>query len=290
MPNRIFSLERNDETVSSFYTLNDLVFMINKRLNHENQITVNFIKENYSDLIKNVDNIEVIDENSDFKTIWGPKGNMRIPKERKLRPLVANHYELVLYNIFIRVVGAENVQVQYQINGEGNHFDFMIDYNGKKYLIEFDGIGHFQTNRYGETVHPLEQLNNFNNHDFQLIIWPYWIQRCEKNLRVVLGEETNGLGAVWGSTYFFNDFPWKDSNDIIRKLNAQFNIERNGDVGYIYGPDENRNYPEHPFIESKILDNKKRNAPWTIEKFIPKGTSNDIEERNYWLPDRLKIN
>jgi len=107
-------------------------------------------------------------------------------------------------------------------------------------------------------------------------------------LRVVLGLEESGLGAIWGADYFFNDFPWTDSNNIIKTLNAQFSIERNGDIGYIYGPDENRNYPEHPFIESKILN--ARATSWTIEKFIPKGTSNNIEDRNYWLPDRLKIN
>ena len=288
MLNKIFSLKKNNETVSSYYTLSDLVLLINNRLKKEYQISVNYIRENYSDLIKNVDNLEVVDENCDFKIIWGPKGGRRIPTNWKLKPLVSNHYELVLYNIFIRVVGVENVQVQYQINGRGNHFDFMIDHKGKKYLIEFDGIDHFKKNRYGDdTIHPMKQFKNFSNPDFQLIIWPYWIQRCEQNLRVILGEATNGLGAVWGSTYFFNDFPWEDSNEIIKTLNAQFNIEKNGDIGYIYGPDEIRNYPEHPYIESKILN--KRATSWTIEKFIPKGTSNAIDERNYWLPDRLKI-
>ncbi len=287
MPNRIFSLERNDETVSSFYTLNDLVLMINNRLNFENQISEAYIRQNFYDLIQLIENIEVIDERNGFKIIWGPTGERRIPTDWKLRPLVANHYELVLYNIFIRVVGTGNVKVQYQIKGEGHHFDFMIEYEGEKYLIEFEGIDHFKANRRGVTIHPLEQLNSFNNPDFKLIIWPYWIQRCEMNLKVVLGLEINGLGAIWGADYFYNDFPWQDSNNIIKTLNAQFNIERNGNIGYIYGPDENRNYPEHPFIKGKILNNI---APsWTIEKFIPKGTLNSIEDRNYWLPDRLKI-
>ncbi len=287
MPNKIFCLERNDETVSSFYTLRDLILMINNLLTNENHINEDYIRENYTDLIQNIDNIEVIDENNGFKTIWGPNGNRRIPTDWKRRPLLANHYELVLYNIFIRVVGVANVQMQYQIDNIGHKYDFMINFNNQNYLIEFEGIGHFKLNPYGETVHPLEQLNNFNNPDFQLIIWPYWIQRCEQNLKVVLGDETYGLGAVWGATYFFNDFPWEDSNEIIKKLNSQFNIERNGEIGYIYGPDENRNYSEHPYIESKFLNN--RATSWTIEKFIPKGTSNDIEDRNYWLPARLKI-
>jgi len=159
MPNRIFCLERNDETVSSYYTLNDLVLMINNRLHPENQITESYFRQNYNDLIQTIENIEVIDERNGFKIIWGPIGDRRIPSVWKLRPLVANHYELVLYNIFTRVVGHENVFVQYQINGDGNHYDFMIDYNGKKYLIEFDGIDHFKPNRYGgETIHPLKQF------------------------------------------------------------------------------------------------------------------------------------
>lgn len=285
MPNGIFDLSRNDNAVSSYYLLSDLVIMINKRLTQKNQITEDYLKENYDDLIQDVDGQKVIDEKNGFKIIWGPQGNRRIPKDWKLKPRTIDHYELVLYNIFTKVVGDQNVKLQYRIDNTGHPYDFMIDYQNQRYLIEFDGLIHFRGNN---LENPLNKLDVFEHEDYKLILWPYWIQRCERNLKVVLGLEKYGLGAIWGSNYHFGDFPWNNSYEIITRLNQQFKIERNGGIGYVYETEtEGRNNPENPVI-ANIL-NPKRTA-WTIEKkLIPKGTPNDVESLNYWLPTRLRI-
>jgi hypothetical protein len=289
MPNAIFDINNNNNTVSSYYTINDVVTIVNSRLELNQNITVDYLRHTYGDLIENIDGREVIEEITGFRTIWGPQGARRIPTDWKLRPLVANHYELVLYNIFERVVGIENVSIQYQIDNIGHRYDFMIDYENKKYLIEFEGIGHFTVNRFGETVHPLEQFRNFDNPNYILIIWPYWIQRCELNLEVILGLKEEGLGAIWSSDYHFGQFPFENSYEIVQTLNQQFKIDRNNEVGYMYGPEtENRNNPENPVIEEKILNN--RAYTWTVDKLIPSGTPDNTEERKYWLPERLKNN
>ena len=242
-----------------------------------------FLKQNFNNLLLIIDGNEVIEENSGFKEIW--KSN--IIRDRKLKPKIQSHYELVLYSIFIRVVGVENVHVQFQINGIGHKYDFMVEYNGKKYLIEFEGIGHYQGSRGKIPNYPLQQLDEFNSNDYELVLWPYWIQRCELNLKVILGIEQIGLGAIWGSDYHFGDFSWDNSYDIISRLNCQFNIDRNEEIGYIYGPETvNRNNQENQVV-ANILNPRK--TAWTIDrKLIPKGTPDDLYERNYWLPQRLK--
>ena len=283
MTNGIFDLENSDETVSSYYKISDLVTMINKRLRNEAQIDDLFLRTNFNNLMLKVDGYDVVNEGSGFKEIWSSKKIV----ERKLNPKNINHYELVLYSIFSKVVGEENVHVQYPINGKGHKYDFMVENEGKKYLIEFEGIGHYRPNRGRIPDNPLQQLTNFKNSDFKLVLWPYWIQRCELNLKVILGTERIGLGAIWGSNYHFGHFIWDDSYNIIRNLNTQFNIDRNKEIGYIYEAETvNRNNPENPVI-GKILNPRK--TAWTVEKIlIPKGTPDNLEERNYWLPQTLK--
>jgi len=93
-----------------------------------------------------------------------------------------------------------------------------------------------------------------------------------------------GLGAIWSSDFHFGDFLWQNSNEIIMRLNACFNIERNQSIGYIYGPNtEERDMIENPIIVQKILNPRART--WTSDKLIPNGTHH--AERNYWLPYRL---
>jgi hypothetical protein len=280
MPEGIFELENSDNTVSSYYQVSDVVTMINSRLEYNRTIDEEFLRNNFNNLIKEVNSVSVIEEVNAFKDLW----KNQLIRERKIAPRRINHYELILFNVFSRVVDRENIEMEYRINNAGHRYDFKIEYGGNKYLIEFDGIGHFQRNRFRETVHPLDQINSFNNPDYKLIIWPYWIQRCERNLKVILGIEEQGFGAIWSSTFHFGEFLWNDSYDIIRTLNSQFNIEQEGNIGYIYGA--RLNYPEHPYIENKILNN--RATSWTIEKLIPQGTPNNTEERNYWLPEKLK--
>jgi hypothetical protein len=284
MPNGIFNLENSDITVSDYYTIRDIVSMINPRLRNDSQISEIFIRENFNNLICNIEDTDVIDEISGFKEIWN---NNQI-FNRKLRPHnVQNHYELVLYNIFTRVVGEGNVHVQYQINNMGHRYDFMVEHNDRNFLIEFEGIGHYKITRGNIPVYPLLQLNQFNNEDFHLVLWPYWIQRCELNLKVILGIENFGLGAIWSSNYHFGEFPWDNSYEIITSLNNQFNIDRNGSIGYIYGPEtEGRNNPENPVVANILNPHR---VAWTVEsKLIPHGTP--MGNRNYWLPEILRNN
>lgn len=282
MPNGIFELDNSDRTVSSYYKISDVVTMINNRLRADSQITEDYLRENFINFIQEIDETEVIEEIIGFREIW----NSADIRERKLRPHnVQNHYELVLYNIFIRVVGENNVQTQFQINGQRHRYDFMVKFDGQKYLIEFEGIGHYRPNRGNIPNIPVMQLDDFENTEYKLILWPYWIQRCELNLKVILGLEINGLGAIWSSDYHFGEFPWENSYDIINTLNAQFNIERNNEIGYVYGPEtEERNNPENPVVENILNPNR---PAWTRERrLIPNGTPDDMVY--YWLPDRLK--
>lgn len=279
-PSGIFNINNSDTHVSSYYTISDLTAIINSRLKPDSQITEKFIRTNFSEQIETINGFDVIEEIKNVPKIWKNKKlfyKKEIPK--------IGFYELVLYNVFLKIIPKEDITLQYSI--DGINYDFKIEYNNKKYIIEFDGIFHYKSFR-GENIdNPLERFEKFNDNDYKLIIWPYWIQRCERNLKVILGLEKFGLGAIWSSDYHFGEFPWGNSFEIINKLNKQFNIERNKEIGYIYGPNtENRNNPENPVIKEKILN--KRAYTWTNDKLIPNGTPNNKSDRNYWLPDKLK--
>ena len=284
---RPFDFTDTDHTLSFYYRLEDIFALFETWIENFNREE---FRRNYNDSIIEVQHCEVIQElhNTFFPKppycksiyeIFNEHNNRRYQK----RLSFDSFDEIVLYRIFTDYPDL-NVTLHYRLNGL--EYDFLIERNGQRILIDFFGIGHFKPGRFNQNLaYPLDRLDNFRNNDFELIIWPYWIQRCVKNLKVILGEELHGLGAIWSSDFHFGDFQWQNSNIIITQLNASFNIERNNSIGYIYGPNyEERDMIENPVIVQKILNHRART--WTNDKLIPNGTPD--AGRNYWLPYRLR--
>lgn len=111
--------------------------------------------------------------------------------------------------------------------------------------------------------------------------WPYWIQRCSTNLRILLNQsDEKGWGALWSTKFLFGNFPFDNSASTIEELTSPFNAIHDGDFGYILEkwdtPDKQK--PEHPIIGEILLGKKDRSL------LIPKGSKDD----EMWLPSVLK--
>ena len=110
------------------------------------------------------------------------------------------------------------------------------------------------------------------------MVWPFWIQRCTRNIRAIIDKKTSGLASVWSTKALFGDFVFPKSAQIIIELSNQFNAVKADGLGYMYG-NSHTNKPIHPILEAI------RNGKVDKNRLIPKG--NDMPE-SFWLPEEIR--
>jgi hypothetical protein len=173
-------------------------------------------------------------------------------------------------------------QVPFGTNrGNRPQVDFIVAVNGQKKAIEFYGPGHF-VGRYAKPPSARqEQVKTALGID--CVVWPFWIQRCERNVKAIFDQTLQGLGALWScsKSCLFRKFPLDTPGNIVQQLNEQFRAARNGSIGYFYEKDsEGRVKPEH-FILDRI---RKGSCPKDI--LIPQGI-NPVDHWK-WLPEEFR--
>lgn len=159
--------------------------------------------------------------------------------------------------------------------------DLSVEAAGVKKYIEFDGPSHFAAGRFGQpNPDPFRKKKYVEDvTGCEVVNWPYWIQRCESNVRVAITGAGSGYGVLWSTNCHFGDFVFDDSESIILEMSRRFGIPEVDGFGNFYGPNTlSRNNPAHPIIQ-RILDRREN-----VDRLIPKGT----KDRNFWLPDKLK--
>lgn len=157
--------------------------------------------------------------------------------------------------------------------------DISFTHQGKVTFIEFVGPSHFIPQYQREPTSPLARKTEVEDHfGAECVIWPFWIQRCTRNIRAILDKKTSGLASVWGTKALFGDFVFPDSAQIIVELSDQFNAVKADGLGYMYG-NSCTNKPIHPIIEAIRTGKEQKN------RLIPKG--NDMPE-SFWLPEELR--
>ncbi|EJF10767.1 hypothetical protein [Pontibacter sp. BAB1700] len=176
-----------------------------------------------------------------------------------------------------------NAVVEHQVPWGRKRIDMKVAIDGKSTFIEFHGPGHFtiQNNRVPED--PFERKDAIESaFGIECVVWPYWIQRCSKNLSIVIeGKDDQGWGALWSTKVHFGEFYFENSHNIIKQLNAQFSIHDN--IGYFYEIDGFGRYkPEHPIVKS-IRQGRIKAGNYRL---IPKGTPNS--QIDCWLPAELQ--
>ena len=110
------------------------------------------------------------------------------------------------------------------------------------------------------------------------VIWPFWIQRCSKNIHSLLAPTVKGIASVWSTKAHFRDFVYPKSAEIIIALSSQFNALMEEGLGYMYG-NQHTNKPVHPIIELILRCKENR------QRLMPQG--NDKPE-DFWLPKELR--
>ena len=155
--------------------------------------------------------------------------------------------------------------------------DLRVVWNDSSKLIEFVGPSHFMPGQYHrEPVSPLERKKAVEDAlGEECVIWPFWIQRCARNILALFNRDIDGLAAVWSTKAFFGDFVYSDSAAIVEQLTGRFNAASSDGIGYMYGNAKTPNKPIHPIL-AKISAGKV-----SMDRLIPRGSTKDSQ---WWLP------
>lgn len=209
----------------------------------------------------------------DEKDLYG-KNLWKVLKDKyskKATFIYSSFDEYVLKAIFKRTY--PNMEIEQQAKVNNKKVDFKLTLNGKIIYVEFDGPGHFIMSNSS----PLERIDEIEQATgCETVSWPYWIQRCEANVKTLFDKCQRGYGALWTSKAYFGDFSFSNSAEIIIKLTSRFNAIQEDGLGYFYEENTNgMNKPEH-FIVEKI---KKEKCDKAV--LIPNGADENI---NFWLP------
>jgi hypothetical protein len=172
-----------------------------------------------------------------------------------------------------------DAHVEPQVFVGKNLIDFRLTYRSQRLAIEFLGPYHFiQRSRFKRISDPRVRGATIEGKlHHECVLWPYWVQRCEANVRALFDKSVKGLGSIWSTSALFGDFALNNAASIIQNLNARFNVERPDGVGYFY-TDELVVKPVHPIVR------RIRQGREPIGRLVPHGSPHPDE---YWLPRSL---
>ena len=273
-PLGIFSIEESDKYVGSFFSKDDVKTILGVGDDDLAEVPLN-----------DLNGIQCIDESTLRKEYW-EKGLIPNAVPAKVGKASVSFDEYVLMAIIRHTYPSAIITPQYK--WERKRIDMHVKIGEKKFFLEFHGPGHFKNlNGFKDPVDPFKRKAQIEKmFGIPCYIWPYWIQRCSTNLRILLGDakpEERGYGALWSTKVFFGDFLFDNSAQIIDDITKPFNAAPDGEYGYFYEKwDEDvcgRIKEEHPIIK-RIMNGKV-----AIERLIPKGVDPRMKEK--WLPTCL---
>lgn len=233
-----FSLLESDTNVGSFFSLDDICEILE----------IDDVKK--ACFLSALDNVGLVKNGFvDEKNLY--------PKWKDLKKMFSStpplHYtsfdEYVLLAIFRRTF--PNAHIEQQVKIEKIYVDFKISNNGETKYIEFDGPSHFISQKSLED--PQIRINKIQEQTgCELVRWPFWIQRCSANAKILFDRDMHGKGALWSSTKYFGDFTISAPSRTIKVLTQRFNAEISTGIGYFYEEDSSRKKPTHPIIKKII--------------------------------------
>ena len=255
-PQGIFKLEESDKYVGSFISKNDVKTILG--YNDSDLSDVKFKEINGTDYVDEAKLRKFWENNCTTNTVPCKIGKSTISLD-----------EYILIEIIKKTYPSANVESQFKWGRK--YIDIYVEMDKRKFFIEFHGPGHFKKmNMYRDPEDPFVRKAQIEEHrGIPCYIWPYWIQRCSSNLKVLLGDTdapSRGYGALWSTTVFFGDFFFPNSAQIIEDIIKPFKATPNGSYGYFYeewGIESGRIKQEHPIIK-KIQQNKE-----SINRLIP---------------------
>lgn len=237
-PQNIFDLNNTDKAIGSYISKQDICKIL--KVNESDLVNLDF---------KTIDGLEVIDERK-LQNAWYNNDITNALLSRVENSKVSLD-ELIL--IAIIKITYPTAQIDTQVEWGRRRIDMKVSVNGLTKFIEFTGPGHF-TSQYGPPNNPLKRKGEIQKEfSEECNIWPYWIQRCSRNVKAIFEDNVSGLGVLWSTNIHFGSFSYDNSAEIIETITSQFSAVDDHGYGYFYGPNtRGRDNPEHPVID-KIL-------------------------------------
>ena len=265
-----FSLDESDRYIGSFISKADVKRILS--INDDDLKDVPF---------KELNGNQYIDETTLRKKFW-EKGAIPHARPSKIGNSTISLDEYILIEIIKQTYPSAKIKSQFKWGRK--YIDNYVEIGDRKFFIEFHGPGHFKKlNIYRDPENPFERRTMIEQEfGIPCYIWPYWIQRCSSNLKILLGDsDDRGYGALWSTKVFFGEFHFNDSAQIIDAITNDFKATPSGEYGYFYEKwNGERKKEAHPIVK-RILDGKQ-----DVNILIPKGIKPD--ERNKWLPKELQ--
>jgi hypothetical protein len=207
---------------------------------------------------------------------WG-SGKIQSPQKPQEGNAKRSLDELIVRKLL--QITLPDTRVECQVPFGRKRVDLSFTHQGKVIFVEFVGPSHFIPEYQREPTSPLARKKEVEDHfGAECVIWPFWIQRCARNIYAIIDKKTRGLASVWSTKAFFGDFVFPKSAQIIVELSDQFNSSNTDGLAYMYG-NTHTNKPVHPIVEA-IRSGKKDKS-----QLIPRG--NDKPE-TFWLPQEIR--
>jgi hypothetical protein len=224
--------------------------------------------------IKQVDDKGFVNE-LDLHKAWGSGAISTTPHAPMIGKAKRSLDELILMKL-IRIV-FPTASVKPQVPAGRQQADLFVDLKGKQVAVEFFGPSHFIQQFASKIKPPADRKAAIEDQlGCECVIWPYWIQRCESNVRALFDTSAAGKASVWSTKAHFGDFVLPDASDIIIGLSQRFNAVGADGLGYMYLDGRTKNKPVHPIVKRIMVGSEKK------ERLIPPGSD---RPEAFWLPE-----
>lgn len=266
----VFRLHNSDDNCGSMVSLSDAAEIFDVAVSTLAKLADTTLK------ITEVDGEKFVNE-LDLHKAWG-SGVIPTTHPPKIGSAKRSLDELILMKLV--KLAYPPASVTPQVKAGRQQADLFVELDAKRIAIEFFGPSHFIPQYPGELKTPSERRTTIESHlKCECVIWPYWIQRCESNVRALFSPDTVGKASVWSTKAHFGDFVLPNSAEIIIELSQRFNAVGDDGLGYMYLASRTKNKPPHPIVK-RIMEGKQDR-----ERLIPKG---NVRPTSFWLPDCIE--
>jgi hypothetical protein len=211
----------------------------------------------------------------DLHKRWGA-GETKSPYPAKIGSAQRSFDELILVRLLAITYPAAKIDIQVPFGRK--RADISVEVAGERKIIEFLGPAHFIQHYQKPLRSPFDRKQEIEETlGCECVLWPYWMQRCSRNIRTLFEKEMDGLASVWSTKAHFGDFQLPDAAKIIIDITQRFRALRADGIGYMY-LNEHSEKPIHPIVDQV------RNGIARKEKLIPR--DNPLDEA-FWIPSIL---
>jgi hypothetical protein len=266
----VFRLHDSDDNCGSLVSLSDAAEIFDVSVSALANLANTTLKISEADGEKFVNEL-------DLHKAWG-SGAIPTPHLPKMGNAKRSLDELILIKLVKLTYPTASITPQLKAGRQ--QADLFIELDDERVAIEFFGPSHFIPQYPGELKPPSERRASIEaNLKCKCVVWPYWIQRCETNVRALFRPGTVGKASVWSTKAHFGDFVLPNSAEIVIELSQKFNAIGEDGLGYMYLASRTKNKPIHPIVK-RVMEGKQQR-----ERLIPKGNDRPT---SFWLPECIE--